>query len=116
MYIYNVTVTLEPEIEQQWLNWMRQEHIPEMLGLGKFKGALMTKVLTDQDLGGPTYSIQYRCNNKADLELYYQEDAETMRSQSAPFAGKFIAFRTELDVIQEFSWASNPKNISVSIF
>jgi hypothetical protein len=39
-----------------------------------------------------------------------------MRAQSAPYAGKFIAFRTELDVIQEFSWASNPKNISVSIF
>ncbi len=103
MYIYNVTITLEPEIEAQWLIWMRQEHIPEMIATGKFIGALMTRVITDQDLGGPTYSVQYRCNNKAVLQNYYVEDAENMRAKSAPFAGKFIAFRTELDVIQEFS-------------
>jgi len=103
MYIYNVTITLEPEIEAQWLQWMQQEHIPQMIHTGKFLGALMTKVLTDQDLGGPTYSVQYRCKSKAMLQSYYREDAENMRAQSAPFAGKFIAFRTELDVIQEFS-------------
>lgn len=103
MYIYNVTITLEPEIEAQWLNWMQQEHIPEMIATSKFIGALMTKVVTDQDLGGPTYSVQYRCTNKAVLQNYYVEDAENMRAKSAAFAGKFIAFRTELDVIQEFS-------------
>ena len=102
MYIYNVTITLEPEIEAQWLDWMQQEHIPAMIKTGKFIGALMTKVLTDQDLGGPTYSIQYRCKSKEVLQGYYNEDAQNMRAQSAPFAGKFIAFRTELDVIQEF--------------
>jgi hypothetical protein len=103
MYIYNVTITLEAEIEAQWLDWMQQEHIPQMINTGKFLGALMTKVITDQDLGGPTYSVQYRCTSKAILQSYYREDAENMRAQSAPFAGKFIAFRTELDVIQEFS-------------
>ncbi len=102
MYIYNVTITLEPEIEAQWLDWVQQEHIPAMIKTGKFIGALMTKVLTDQDLGGPTYSIQYRCKSKEVLQGYYNEDAQNMRAQSAPFAGKFIAFRTELDVIQEF--------------
>lgn len=103
MYIYNVTITLEPEIEARWLQWMQQEHIPDMMATGKFIGALMTKVITDQDLGGPTYSVQYRCASKAVLQTYYKQDAEKMRAQSAPFAGKFIAFRTELDVIQEFS-------------
>jgi hypothetical protein len=103
MYIYNVTISLEPEIESPWLKWMQQEHIPQMIKTGKFFGAIMTKVITDQDLGGPTYSVQYRCKSKSDLQQYYSEDAEKMRAQSAPFAGKFIAFRTELDVIQEFS-------------
>ncbi len=102
MYIYNVTITLEPEIEAQWLNWMQQGHIPDMLKTGKFISALMTKVITDQDLGGPTYSVQYRCSSKEVLQDYYTQDALNMRAQSAPFAGKFVAFRTELDVIQEF--------------
>jgi len=102
MYIYNVTITLEPEIETEWIQWMQDDHIPGMLKTGKFLGALMTKVLTDQDLGGPTYSVQYRCQNQEVLQRYYREDAERMRGQSLPFAGKFIAFRTELDVIKEF--------------
>ena len=102
MYIYNVTITLEPEIETEWIQWMQDDHIPGMLKTGKFLGALMTKVLTDQDLGGPTYSVQYRCQNQEVLQRYYREDAEGMSGQSLPFAGKFIAFRTELDVIKEF--------------
>lgn len=103
MYIYNVTITLEPEIETHWLEWMQQVHIPEMIQTGKFSGALMTRVITDQDLGGPTYSVQYRCKSKEILQDYYREDAEKLRARSARFAGKFIAFRTELDVIREFS-------------
>ena len=51
MYIYNVTITLEPEIEAQWLDWMQQHHIPAMLATKKFSGALMTHIVTDQDLG-----------------------------------------------------------------
>ena len=103
MYIYNVTITLEPEIEAQWLNWMQQEHIPAILATKKFSGALMTRVITDQDLGGPTYSVQYRTQSKAILEQYYQEDAPKLRAASAAFAGKFVAFRTELDIITECS-------------
>ena len=103
MYIYNVTITLEPEIEAQWLDWMQQHHIPAMLATKKFSGALMTHIVTDQDLGGPTYSVQYRVSSKAVLEQYYAEDAAKLRAASAPFAGKFVAFRTELDIIKEFS-------------
>ncbi len=102
MYIYNVTISLEPEIETQWIHWMENDHIPGMLKTGKFIGALMTKVHTDQDLGGPTYSVQYRCENKEVLQSYYREDAQRMRAESESFTGKFIAFRTELDVIKEF--------------
>ena len=36
MLIYNVTAHLESSVEQKWLKWMKQEHIPEMLGTKKF--------------------------------------------------------------------------------
>ena len=31
MIIYNVTVTLNENIHSSWLEWLRQEHIPEVL-------------------------------------------------------------------------------------
>ena len=101
MYIYNVTINIDESVHQPWLNWMKTEHIPEMLDTGKFTQALMTKVDVQEELAGCTYSVQYRTDSKATLEKYYAEDAERLRSQSKPFEGKFVAFRTELEVICE---------------
>jgi len=80
---------------------MKDEHIPEMLATGKFIKALMTKVLVEEEMGGVTYSVQYTCSDMAQLQAYYQEDAEKLRSKSNRFTGKFVAFRTELEVISE---------------
>lgn len=102
MYIYNVTINIEESVHDQWLEWMKKEHVPAMLNTGKFKKALLTRVLVDEEMGGITYSIQYRTDSKETLQKYYNEDAEKLRAQSQPFAGKFIAFRTELEVISEF--------------
>ncbi|WP_299216629.1 DUF4286 family protein [uncultured Dokdonia sp.] len=101
MIIYNVTINIEESIEQEWLAWMQQEHIPEMIATGKFVKALMTKVLVEEDMGGVTYSVQYGCPSKEKLQAYYDQDAERLRSQSNRFAGKFVAFRTELEVISQ---------------
>ena len=101
MYIYNVTINIDESIHDPWLHWMKTEHIPAMLETGKFSKALMTKVHVEEEIEGVTYSVQYRTDSKATLEKYYQEDAETLRGQSKVFEGKFIAFRTELEVISE---------------
>jgi len=102
MIIYNVTINIEEAIHDDWLFWMRDTHIPDMLATGKFIKALMTRVLVEEELGGLTYSIQYTCKNKEQLEAYYKEDATRLRGDSKRFEGKFVAFRTELEVIQEY--------------
>lgn len=101
MIIYNVTINIEESIEQEWLTWMQQEHIPEMIATGKFVKALMTRVLVKEDMGGVTYSVQYGCPSMEHLQSYYDQDAERLRNQSNRFAGKFVAFRTELEVISQ---------------
>lgn len=101
MYIYNVTINIDESIQDLWLAWMQQEHIPAMLDTGKFSKALMTKVMVEEDMGGITYSVQYTTQSKEMLQKYYDEDADTLRAQSEPFAGKFVAFRTELEIVSE---------------
>ncbi|MGV6845936.1 MAG: DUF4286 family protein [Lutibacter sp.] len=100
MYIYNVTINIEEDSHDEWLNWMKEEHIPAMLATGKFTQAKMSKVLVNEDMGGITYSIQYTTNSYETLEKYYQEDAERLRNDGLQkFKDKFVAFRTELQVI-----------------
>lgn len=101
MYIYNVTINIQEEIHDKWIKWMKEEHIPQMLDTGKFQKALMTKVMVEEPMGGITYSVQYTAESKSMLESYYSENADEMRAKSKPFEGKFVAFRTELEVITE---------------
>ncbi|MEH6764029.1 MAG: DUF4286 family protein [Aequorivita antarctica] len=101
MYIYNVTINIEETIHDRWLQWMRTEHIPAMLATGKFSKALMARVIIEEEMGGITYSIQYTTDSKETLKKYYAENAAELRSHSKPFEGKFVAFRTELEIIGE---------------
>jgi hypothetical protein len=101
MYIYNVTLSIDESIHDEWLQWI-QTHIPEVLATGKFISAKLTQVLVEDDMGF-TYSIQYTAKTREDLDTYYKEDAERMRVEGMrKFANKMLAFRTELRIVNEF--------------
>ena len=57
MFIYNVTVNIDEGSDQEWLLWMREIHIPDVLKTGCFTGSRILKVLGVDDTGH-TYSIQ----------------------------------------------------------
>jgi len=103
MIIYNVTINIDESIQDEWLLWIK-EHIPQVLATGKFKEAKLTKVLVEEELGSVTYSVQYRAFSRESLDAYYKEDAEKLRNDSfRKFGDKTLAFRTELEIIDEYS-------------
>ncbi|MGB3150109.1 MAG: DUF4286 family protein [Maribacter sp.] len=103
MYIYNVTTNIEASSQQEWIHWMQNKHIPDVLATGKFLSAKITKVLVEEDMGGVTYSVQFTVKDKATLEQYYQEDAPRLRQNTQKlFAGKTVSFRTELEILDEY--------------
>jgi hypothetical protein len=102
MIIYNVTSNIDNSAHDQWLIWIK-EHIPQVLSTGCFTEAKLTKVLVDDDQGN-TYSVQYRAKSREDLERYYSEFADILRQDAVKrFGDKVLAFRTELEVIDEYS-------------
>jgi ABC-type ATPase with predicted acetyltransferase domain len=95
-------MNIEESIQEPWLSWMKEVHIPEMLATGKFTKALMSRVMVEEEMGGITYSIQYTTDSRETLQKYYAEDAERLRKKVVQlFAGRFVAFRTELAIISE---------------
>lgn len=100
MYIYSVTINIDKTAEKEWLRWMENIHIPNMLATGKFFEAKLCQVMIDEDMGGVTYSTQYTAHTKTLLEQYYKEDADRLRSEAIQkFGDKIVAFRTELKVL-----------------
>lgn len=100
--IYNVTVNVDNSIHDEWLNWIKI-HIPQVLATGQFIDAKLTKVLIEEDMGGTTYSIQYKAKSRQALDNYYTNYADKLRNDGMQkFADKMVAFRTELEVIDEY--------------
>ena len=102
MVIYNVTTHVESSIEESWLNWMKEKHIPEMLATKKFKTAKIFKIINENDKGGISYAAQYQCDNKITLEQYLNDFAAKLREDSVnKFGDRILSFRTELELIEQ---------------
>ncbi|PHX61933.1 MAG: hypothetical protein CK517_02875 [Flavobacteriales bacterium] len=103
MIIYNVTINIDDSVHDQWLNWLKTKHIGEVLATGCFYKAKLSKVLVEEEMGGTTYSIQYAAESKEQLQEYYKTFAPKLREEGLHmFGDKMLAFRTELEVINEF--------------
>ena len=103
MILYNVTSNIDTSIQNQWLKWMQENHIPELLATVKFTSARLVKVLVEEEMGGVTYAVQYTTDSKETLQRYYDEDAPKLRAEAlALFGDKVLAFRTELEFVSEF--------------
>jgi hypothetical protein len=99
MIIYNVTVNIENDVREEWLNWMKSKHIPDVMSTGYFIDYKICKVLVDEEQG-TTYSIQYSCESHENLQEYQKLHAPRLQKEVADkYANKFVAFRTLLEVI-----------------
>jgi hypothetical protein len=99
MIIYNVTIKVENQIADEWLEWMKQEHIPELMDTGLFADARLSRLLEQDETEGITYIAQYFCKDMEAYRSYISDHSERMRNKSfARFGNRFIAFRTLMQV------------------
>lgn len=100
MVIYNVTIKVEPAIAVEWLQWLRQEHIPDILATGLFTNARVFHLLETDESDGITYAIQYEARNRDDYETYLSDHATGMRKKATDkWTNQFIAFRSVLELV-----------------
>lgn len=99
MIIYNVTVNVENDVREEWLHWMKDIHIPDVMATGYFLESKICKVLVDEEQG-TTYSIQYTAATMKDLEEYQRlHSGRLQKEHNEKYASKCVAFRTLLEVI-----------------
>ena len=99
MIIYNVTCSVEPSVSEDWLKWMKETHIPDVMESGFFKTVQINKVLSEKG-EGETYAIQYFCERMKDLHNYQVNFASALQKKHTDKYGeKVVSFRTLLEVI-----------------
>lgn len=99
MIIYNVTMAVDLAIHDEWIVWMANEHMPEVLATGKFVDVKMYRVLLEKE-DSITYSVQYFVENLSQVQLYLAEHAHELQAKhQQKYADKVVSFRTVLEEI-----------------
>lgn len=101
MIVYNVTSKVTWAIHEAWVQWMKEEHIPEVVATGCFTHAQFLRLLETEDEEGPTYTVQYFAESKEKQEAYVATFANTLREKVfAKWGNQFIAFRSVMELVQ----------------
>ena len=81
---YNVTLTVDPKIENEWRNFMLEVHLPDVVRQPGFKSVTMQKVELLPPAAAPTtadrpsYVMSYTVESREALEAYLNS-AEAIR-------------------------------------
>lgn len=102
MIVYNVTVNIDKSIVDDWLTWMQEIHIPEVMNTGIFLKSQINRVITQDDTGS-TFAIAYTCPSMKDLHQYQINFATELQKQHiSRYGDKAVTFRTLMEIIQEY--------------
>ena len=100
MLIYNVTITLDADIEQDWLQWMKETHIPDVMMTGMFVSYRMGRLLSHEHTESEIYTIQYLAKDMAHVQRYLEEFAsELQKAIKLRYDGKYAIFRTVMELV-----------------
>jgi hypothetical protein len=102
MIVYCVTISIDSDIAEQWLDWMREVHIPDVLRTNCFRKHQIMAQLSDETEPRARFLIQYFCDSEEVLGRYWAEDAPGLQAaHTQRYHGRFEASRTVFRRIQD---------------
>lgn len=101
MLLYNITVSIDNAVAKDWLAWMKESHIPEVMATTYFVKYQIARMLTEEaDTGGETYAVQYSCRNMADFEEFQQDFSQDLQAKMATrYPNQFVTFESLLEIV-----------------
>ena len=100
MILYNVTVKISKSAHDEWLQWMQEVHIPDVINTGLFDDHKICRIL-HEETDGITYAFQYFCKDMATFEQYQRDHAPALqKDHSERYKDQYVAFRTLMEVVE----------------
>ena len=100
MIVYNITNKIQAAIEKEWIEWQKNEHIPEVMSSGQFTGYTFYRLLEQDESDGITYIVQYFAPDIHHYNKYINSFAPSLREKALnKWGNKFMAFRTVMQVV-----------------
>jgi len=92
--VYSVTLYVQEETVSEWLTWMLNTHIPEVMATGCFEAYEIRRQLQPEDEGRTPFEIRYLSASIDDYLRYQEAHAPRLQAaHTARFPGRFEATR-----------------------
>ncbi len=102
MLKYTIEIEIAREVEKEWIEWMLNTHIPDVMKTGCFDDSEISKKLESEN-DKITYYIIYTCPSQDEFQYYLKEHApELQEEHKAKFLGNYSSRRFLSEVKEEF--------------
>ena len=100
MIIYNVTTMVSHAVHDQWLAWMKEEHLPEIMATGLFERNQFMRLMDVDEQQGITYAVQFFASTKENYDSYISNHAPALRLKGTEKWGdQVVGFRTLMKIV-----------------
>lgn len=101
MILYNITMNIESQHNEEVMEWMKETYIPFLLKEGLvIENKILMLLNEEENNTGITYSFQFFLKTFRDLQNYQEKFDDIDKELYKKFKNKFVEFRTILEVIQ----------------
>lgn len=101
MFIYNISIKVSHAILKEWLQWQKEEHIPEIMSTKLFTDFRFYRLLEQDETQGVTYVIQYLADTKMNYDLYSRDYAAKVKEKAfLKWGSSVIGFQTLMEAVQ----------------
>ncbi|MES1221567.1 MAG: DUF4286 family protein [Bacteroidota bacterium] len=100
MIVYNITLHADHSIHDAWLQWHKEEHIPEVMATKQFTEYRLFHLLEQDETEGITYVTQYFASSADHLKKYVEEFSPSFRKKiNDKWGNHLVIFRTVMEVM-----------------
>jgi hypothetical protein len=101
MLLYNITYLVPEEISDNWLTWMKNEHIPKIMETNLFEKNTLLQLLNVDEQDGITFALQLYIISALKFDEYEEKYASALRSETKEVWGQqILSFRTLMSIVQ----------------
>ncbi|MFC4870541.1 DUF4286 family protein [Negadavirga shengliensis] len=100
MILYNVTINIDVDKEEEFIDWMKHVHMPKVMETGMFFDCKFFRLIQENTGEGVNYSAQYFTETFEKLQLYQEQFADVLRSDiKEKFGNHYVSFRSVLESV-----------------
>jgi hypothetical protein len=102
MFIYNITIKVDWQIHDEWLQWLRNNYIPSIMQTNCFEKYQATRLHETDETEGPTYAIQFYATSKLQCNRYSRlYAASVMQNAFEKWKDQMLSFSSLMEIINE---------------